>query len=68
MVGRPPSVVMAKRLKALGVTVDAAAKLGVVRQWLVIGQFVDSNESGYTPPFPPEKEFDSTASYDGAVA
>ncbi len=68
MVRRPPSAVMAQRLKALGVTVDAAAKLGVVREWLVVGPFADPDESGYATPFPPEKEFDPKASYDGAVA
>lgn len=56
---------LAQRLKALGVTVDAVAQLGVIREWLVVGPFADPDESGYATPFPPEKGFDPKASYDG---
>lgn len=44
---------------------DPLARLGVVREWLVVGPFDDPDEKGYATVFPPEKAFDPAASYDG---
>jgi hypothetical protein len=56
---------LAGRLKALDVAVDPLARLGVVRDWLVVGPFNDPDEKGYGTAFPPEKGFDPKVSYDG---
>lgn len=58
-------LVLAERLKALDVVVDPIARLGVVRDWMVLGPFDDPDEKGYASAFPPEENFDLTASYDG---
>ena len=56
---------LAQRLKALDVSVDPLARLGVVRDWLVVGPFDDPDEKGYATAFPPEKAIDLTATYAG---
>jgi hypothetical protein len=62
---------LAQRLKALDVAVDPLARLGVVRDWMVLGPFDDPDEKGYATAFPPEKAINLTATYagkDGKVA
>lgn len=62
---------LAQRLKALDVVVDPLARLGVVRDWMVLGPFDDPDEKGYATAYPPEKAIDLTATYagkDGKVA
>lgn len=56
---------LAQRLKALDVVVDPLARLGVVREWAVLGPFDDPDEKGFARPCPPESKLDPTASYDG---
>lgn len=56
---------LAQRLKALNITTDPLSKLGVIREWLVIGPFDDPDEQGYEVVFPPEKRFDPMGSYSG---
>lgn len=56
---------LAQRLKALDVVVDPLSRLGVVRDWVVLGPFNDPDEKGYAKPYPPESKFDLNASYDG---
>ncbi|MBY0457901.1 MAG: hypothetical protein K2V38_11225 [Gemmataceae bacterium] len=62
---------LAQRLKALDVAVDPLARLGVVRDWMVLGPFDDPDEKGYATAFPPENAIDRTATYagkDGKIA
>lgn len=56
---------LAQRLKSLDVVVDPLARLGVVRDWMVMGPFDDPEEKGFATVFPPEKSFDPDANYDG---
>lgn len=56
---------LAQRLKALGATVDPLSKLGVIRDWLVIGPFDDPDETAHGTAFPPERFFDPSARYRG---
>ena len=45
--------------------VDPLARLGVVREWAVLGPFDDPDEKGFAKPYPPESKLDPTATYDG---
>lgn len=56
---------VAQRLKALNITVDPLTRLGVVREWLVIGPFDDPDEKGFAKVFPPETKIDRAGSYEG---
>ncbi|MFO0876884.1 MAG: hypothetical protein U0840_05880 [Gemmataceae bacterium] len=59
------SLALAFSLKALEVSVDPLPRLGVVRDWMVLGPFDDSDEKGYAKAYPPEKHIDLMASYGG---
>jgi hypothetical protein len=59
------SLSLARNLGALGEKVDPLPRLGVVREWSVLGPFDDPDEKGYAKPFPPEKGIDLKATYDG---
>lgn len=56
---------LAQRLKALDVAVDPLARLGVVRDWMVLGPFDDPDEKGFAAVFPPESKLDLNAGYEG---
>jgi hypothetical protein len=56
---------LAQRLKAVEVVVDPLARLGVVRDWMVLGPFDDPDEKGFAKPYPPESKLDPTGTYDG---
>src|SRR5439155_12583421 len=51
---RDQADLIAKELKALGVNVDLAAHFGFLRQFLLIGPFDTSGETGFQKVFPPE--------------
>jgi hypothetical protein len=55
----------AKRLRDLGENIDLAAHLGMVMDWWVVGPFPDRDERGLDEVFPPEKQIDRAAAYDG---
>jgi hypothetical protein len=52
-------------LEKLGEKVDLARHFGFLMNWKVIGPFDNSGERGFDVPFPPEKEVNLTAAYDG---
>jgi hypothetical protein len=52
-------------LEKLGEKVDLARHFGFLTNWKVIGPFDNSGERGFDLPFPPEKEVNLTAVYDG---
>ena len=56
---------LADRLKKLGVEVDLARHMGFVTAWHVIGPFDNTGEKGYDVAYPPEREINLTATYDG---
>lgn len=56
---------LARSLAALGEKADPLPRLGVVREWSVLGPFDDPDEKGYAKAYPPEKGIDLKASYDG---
>ncbi len=54
-----------KGLTDLGRMVSLADHLGMLRGWKVIGPFPSPGGSGLDRPYPPEKEIDLDATYDG---
>jgi hypothetical protein len=52
-------------LKKLGEAVDLPLHFGFVMTWRIIGPFDNVNEIGWDHAYPPEKEIDLTATYDG---
>jgi hypothetical protein len=56
---------LAKQLKELGHEVDLIRHDGMIVDWLVIGPFDNTDEAGYDTVYPPEKEIDTRAKYDG---
>jgi hypothetical protein len=52
-------------LKKLGEDVDLPLHFGFLMTWRIIGPFDNVNEVGWDQAYPPEKEIDLTASYDG---
>lgn len=55
----------AKSLTDLGQEVDLPGVLGYVKQWLVIGPFDNKGLKGFDVAYPPEKQIELTAEYDG---
>jgi len=56
---------LAKRLRDLGQEVDLARHFGCIARWKVIGPFDNTGEKGFDVAYPPEKELDFDAEYDG---
>jgi len=56
---------LAKRLRDLGQQVDLARHFGFLTRWKVIGPFDNTGERGFDVAYPPEKELDFDAEYDG---
>jgi len=52
-------------LKKAGVKVDLQEHFGLLTGWRIIGPFDNTNESGFDVVYPPEKELDFSATYDG---
>ncbi len=56
---------IAAELKKLGVTVDLPKHFGFLMQWKVIGPFDNTERKGFDTVFPPEREVNPEAEYDG---
>jgi hypothetical protein len=56
---------LAERLKKLGQQVDLPTHFGFLVEWQVIGPFDNEDRKGFHTAFPPEKQLDSTARYEG---
>ena len=56
---------LADRLKKLGQKPDLARHFGFLVQWRVMGPFDNTDEKGFATEYPPEKELDAGASYQG---
>jgi hypothetical protein len=56
---------LAKHLKGLGVQVDLARHLGVVRCWHLVTPFDHTGESAFHKAYPPEKKVDLQTVYKG---
>lgn len=56
---------LAERLRKLGVEIDLRHKLGYVVDWHVIGPFDNVGEKGFDAVYPPEQEWNLSASYAG---
>lgn len=54
-----------KSLKGLGQQVDLPSHFGFLMNWKVIGPFDNTGRSGFDTVFPPEKELNFNATYDG---
>ena len=52
-------------LKKLGQEVDIPQQLGFVQSWHLIAPFDNTDQKGFDVVYPPEREIDLTASYDG---
>lgn len=52
-------------LKKLGQPVELARHYGFIRHWHVIGPFDNSGKKGFAVAYPPEKELDLKAEYEG---
>ncbi len=55
----------ARRLRDLGEPVDLAAQLGMILDWQLIGPFPNDDGKGVETAYPPEKEINFNAAYDG---
>lgn len=55
----------AKALKDLGATVDIPRHMGFITTWKLIGPFDNVGEVGWDTAYPPEKQVDFAAEYDG---
>lgn len=56
---------LAGELKKLGQTVDLPRHFGFLTHWKVIGPFNNAKEVGFNAVYPPEKEINLAAEYDG---
>jgi hypothetical protein len=56
---------IAKTLKALGELVDLTAQFGFLTRWNLVGPFDNTGGAGFQTVFPPEKNVDPTATYQG---
>lgn len=56
---------VARKLRELGETVDLPKLFGFLTQWKVIGPFDNTDGKGFAAVFPPEKQIDLAAEYDG---
>ncbi|MEW4487202.1 hypothetical protein AB1L42_03925 [Thalassoglobus sp. JC818] len=52
-------------LKKLGEDVNLVDHFGLITEWHLIGPFDNKDEAGFDVVYPPEKEIDLSASYDG---
>jgi len=57
----------ARRLRELGQQVDLPKHLGLILEWKLIGPFSNAKKKGVETVYPPEKQLDFGASYDGAA-
>ena len=55
----------AESLRELGQTPDMAQEMGFLTNWKVIGPFDNTERVGFDKTFPPEREIDFEAEYDG---
>lgn len=55
----------ARKLGELGEKPDLATHLGMVMDWQIIGPLPNPGEKGMSTEYPPEKEYNATAEYDG---
>ncbi|MFO0904326.1 MAG: hypothetical protein U0939_15085 [Pirellulales bacterium] len=55
----------AAKLKELGEPVDLPQHMGFVMKWQVIGPFENAGGAGFDVVYPPEREFNAAAEYDG---
>src|SRR5262249_16813994 len=55
----------AGELRTLGVTVSVAEHLGFLGDWYVVGPFDAGNMKGFKTVYPPEKQIELTAEWDG---
>ena len=55
----------ADALKKLNRPADLPTHFGFVMKWKIIGPFDNTNQAGFDVPYPPEKEFQLDATYDG---
>jgi hypothetical protein len=56
---------LAERLRKAGEKVDLASHFGFLLRWKLIGPFDNTGEKGFDVAYPPERELDFSASYDG---
>ena len=56
---------LATELKKLGVPVDLPRHFGFLMKWNIIGPFDNTERKGFATVFPPEKEIQLDAEYDG---
>lgn len=56
---------LAARLRKLGESVDLSRHFGFILRWKLIGPFDNTAERGYDVAYPPEREIEPAASYDG---
>ena len=56
---------IADALKELGEPVNIVDHFGLLTQWYLIGPFDNRDESGFDVVYPPEKEIDLDATYEG---
>jgi len=56
---------VADRLRKLGLEVDLPRHFGFLVRWKVIGPFDNADEKGFDAVYPPEREIDLQASYQG---
>ena len=56
---------LARKLRELGEAVDVQKLFGFVAQWKIIGPFDNTDGKGFAAVFPPEKQLDFAAEYDG---
>lgn len=57
----------AKKLRAYERPVDVPSHMGFVMDWHLIGPFDNTNKQGFDVAYPPEKQIDLTASYEGKL-
>lgn len=55
----------ARKLRDLGEKPDLATHLGMVMDWQLLGPFPNPDEKGLATVYPPEKEINPSAEYDG---
>jgi hypothetical protein len=61
----PQAQALADRLKGLGLMVSVAEHFGFLTDWYVVGPFDGRGMTGFQTVYPPERQIDLTAHYDG---
>ncbi|MCA8996563.1 MAG: hypothetical protein KDA80_06255 [Planctomycetaceae bacterium] len=56
---------IAKALKDAGEEIDTREHFGLIREWHVIGPFDNRDQKGFPVAYPPEKQVDLDAQYEG---